>query len=302
MTTPNVAETAAVRMWERVVVAVYARTMVNTSTAAGDAGLAAIISGSSQALLAFDFDGVISPIVADPELAQPFPGTFDVLASLGGSVGAIAIITGRPVSFMISRNGFDTLATIPHFAIYGHYGLERWDTQSQTIATGPVDDGIAVVRKELVALLQQPGMPDGAWVEDKGSAVAVHTRRTADPAASLEMLSQPVRDIAGRHQLHVELGKMVLEVRTPGVHKGDVLREVVREMTIGSVLYAGDDLGDLSAFAVVDELRADGVPGVKVCSASIEAPEVAAAADLVVDGPAGIADLLRDIQRQIKQF
>ncbi len=282
-------------------VTVYARSMVNTSTAAGKAALAAIVNESAGALFAFDFDGVLSSIVDDPALAQPFPGTFDALASLGHSVGSIAIITGRPVSFMISRNGFDTLATIPDFAIYGHYGLERWDAQSRAMISRPVNEGIAVARKELAGLLQQPGMPEGAWIEDKGSAVAVHTRRTADPAAALKVLSQPVHDIAGRHHLHVEPGKLVLEVRPHGVHKGDVLREIVREKGIGSVLYAGDDLGDLSAFSVVDELRAEGVPGVKVCSASAEAPEVAAAADLVVDGPAGIGNLLRDIQRQIEQ-
>jgi trehalose 6-phosphate phosphatase len=283
------------------VAAVYARSMVNTTTAAGEAGLAAIINDSGRALLAFDFDGVLSPIVDDPGLAQPFPGIFDALASLGRSVGSIAIITGRPVSFMISRNGFDALATTRDLTIYGQYGLERWDAQSQAMTTRPVNGGIAVVREELAGLLQQPGMPDGAWIEDKGNAVAVHTRRTADPAAALEMISQPVRDIAGRHHLHVEPGRMVLELRPHGMHKGDVLREIVTGKGMGSVLYAGDDLGDLSAFAVVDELRADGVPGVKVCSASTEAPEVAAAADLVVDGPPGIGNLLGDIQRQIKQ-
>jgi trehalose 6-phosphate phosphatase len=281
------------------VVAVYALSMVNMRTVAGEAGLAALIQESGRALLAFDFDGVLSSIVDDPQLAQPFPGTFDALAILGRSVGSIAIITGRPVSFMISRDGFDILTKVQNFAVYGHYGLERWDAQSQATTSRPVNDSIVVVRKELAGLLQQPGMPSGAWIEDKGSAVAVHTRRTADPAAALEVIGQPVRDIAGRHHLHVEPGKMVLEVRPHGVHKGDVLREIVREKGIGSVLYAGDDLGDLSAFAVVDELRADGVPGLKVCSASTEAPEVAAAADLVVDGPAGIGNLLRDIQRQI---
>jgi trehalose 6-phosphate phosphatase len=281
--------------------AVYAHSMVNTSTVAGEAGLAAIISDSGRALLAFDFDGVLSPIVDDPALAEPFSGTFEALADLGQSVGSIAIITGRPVSFMISRNGFGAHATIPDFTVYGHYGLERWDGRSQTMTSGPVNGDIAVVRKELAGLLQQPGMPAGVWIEDKGSAVAVHTRRTADPAAALETLARPVRDIAGRHQLQVEPGKLVLEIRPHGVHKGDVLRDVVRDKGIGSVLYAGDDLGDLSAFRVIDELRAQGVPGVKVCSASSEAPEVVAAADLVVEGPAGIRKLLSELRRQIEE-
>jgi len=50
---------------------------------------------------------------------------------------------------------------------------------------------------------------------------------------------------------------------------------------------------DLAAFAAVRALRSDGVPGCAVASLSPESPQVAEAADLVVDGPAGVVDLLR---------
>jgi trehalose 6-phosphate phosphatase len=70
------------------------------------------------------------------------------------------------------------------------------------------------------------------------------------------------------------------------------LEEYVRESGAGAVLYAGDDLGDLAAFAAVEKLRSDGLPGVLVCSGSTEVTELAERADLVVDGPAGVVDLL----------
>jgi trehalose 6-phosphate phosphatase len=60
-------------------------------------------------------------------------------------------------------------------------------------------------------------------------------------------------------------------------------------------MYAGDDLGDLPAFAAVDKLRSDGVPGLLVCSGSTEVTELAERADLVVDGPAGVVRLLRGL-------
>ena len=47
----------------------------------------------------------------------------------------------------------------------------------------------------------------------------------------------------------------------------------------------------VAVFDAVAELRAAGVPGVTVCSSSDEVPEVAARADLVVDGPAGVVAL-----------
>jgi len=84
----------------------------------------------------------------------------------------------------------------------------------------------------------------------------------------------------------------VLELRPPGVDKGSALTGLVRERSAGSVLFCGDDLGDLPAFAAVRELRAQGVPGCVVASASAESPRVADAADLTVPGPDGIVALL----------
>ncbi len=75
--------------------------------------------------------------------------------------------------------------------------------------------------------------------------------------------------------------------------KGVALLEYVREIGAGAVMYAGDDLGDLSAFAAVDKLRSDGVPGLLVCSGSDEVTELAERADLVVDGPPGVVRLVR---------
>jgi trehalose 6-phosphate phosphatase len=271
---------------------------VNPVTPAGQAGLTALISDPRHARLAFDFDGVLAPIVADPDQAQPLPGIFSALADLGQRTGSVAIITGRPVAFVTGRTGFADLAAVRDFAIYGQYGLERW-RDGATQQSHSAENDIATVRAELADLVRQSGVAADSWIEDKGSALAVHTRRAADPAAALAALEEPVRALAARHHLHVEPGKLVLEIRPPGINKGDVLREIAALKGTGSLLYAGDDLGDLSAFAVVDEFRASGLPGVKVCSASAEAPQVAAAADLVVDGPAGIGDLLLDLTRQI---
>jgi trehalose 6-phosphate phosphatase len=77
--------------------------------------------------------------------------------------------------------------------------------------------------------------------------------------------------------------------------KGVALSEYVRELGAESVLYAGDDLGDLPAYAAVDELRSDGTPGLLVCSGSEEVTELSKKADVVVDGPQGVVRLLQAI-------
>ena len=45
-------------------------------------------------------------------------------------------------------------------------------------------------------------------------------------------------------------------------------------------------------FRAVATLRADGIPGLAVCSGSAEVTGLAEHADLMVDGPAGVVDLL----------
>jgi trehalose 6-phosphate phosphatase len=81
--------------------------------------------------------------------------------------------------------------------------------------------------------------------------------------------------------------------------KGVALLEYVREIDATSVLYAGDDLGDLPAFAAVDTLRSDGTPGLLVCSGSDEVTELRERADVVVDGPEGVVDLLRALTKRL---
>src|SRR5262249_46311458 len=131
-----------------------------------------------------------------------------------------------------------------------------------------------------------------AWVEDKGDAVAVHTRRCDDPQGTLERLRDPLAALADGVGLVLEPGRLVLELRPPGADKGTTLRAYAAEVAAGAVAYTGDDVGALPAFAAVEAMRADGVPGLTVASASAEVTEIARRADLVVDGPAGVADLI----------
>lgn len=130
-------------------------------------------------------------------------------------------------------------------------------------------------------------------LEDKGHALAVHTRQAADPAGALATLSPALRAVADELGLAAEPGRFVLELRPPGMDKGAALRRLVDESGAGAVLFAGDDLGDLAAFAAVEGLRARQIPGVTVCSRSAEATALADRADLVVDGPTGVVALLR---------
>jgi trehalose 6-phosphate phosphatase len=134
----------------------------------------------------------------------------------------------------------------------------------------------------------------GAHLEDKRYAVAVHLRRVADPNRWAAAIDAAAREVADRHGLEVVPGRLVWELR-PAVRgdKGDAVRKVVAESGARSVVVAGDDLGDLPAFAAVTELIAEGYDGLRVAVRSAEAPPaLLASADLVVDGPAGLLEFL----------
>jgi trehalose 6-phosphate phosphatase len=263
-------------------------------TAEGRAGLAAMRREPARALIATDFDGTLSPIVADPREARADPGAVAGLRGLAGVVGTLAVITGRPAEEAVGLGGFEG---VPGLIVLGHYGLERWEDGALTAPAAL--PGVEAARERLPGVLAGAGAPEGVWVEDKGSAVAVHTRRTADPEGALEVLREPLAGLAAETGLAVEPGRMVIELRPPGMDKGAALTALVAERKAGPVLFAGDDLGDLAAFAAVRALRGEGHPGVTVCSASGEVSELAAGADLVVDGPAGVAALLSWLARSL---
>ncbi|MFI5686722.1 trehalose-phosphatase [Streptomyces sp. NPDC051636] len=263
------------------------------ATQAGRDGLRALLERPRSAVIGLDFDGTLAPIVADPDQARAHPEAVPALAALAPKVAAVAVVTGRPAGVAVRYGGFAGVPGLEHLVVLGHYGAERWDAVTGTVSAPAPHPGVTAVRAELPGFLDRIGAWHGTWIEEKGRAVAVHTRRADDPQAAFEALREPLTDLATRHGLIVEPGRMVLELRPPGMDKGVALLEYVREAGAESVLYAGDDLGDLPAFAAVDKLRSDGVPGLLVCSGSTEVTELAERADLVVDGPQGVVGLLR---------
>jgi trehalose 6-phosphate phosphatase len=263
------------------------------SSAAGRTGLAALLERPGEALLGLDFDGTLAPIVPDPDAARAHPDVPPALARLAPRLGRVAVITGRPAEIAVD---YASLADVDRLVVLGHYGLERWE--GGRVIAPPDDPAITEARTRVPALLTELGVSD-AYVEDKGRAIAVHVRRTADPLAAFDLVAPRLRALAGELGLAVEPGRMVVELRPAGGDKGDALRSLVAEQPPSAVVFIGDDLGDLPAFAAVEVLRGDGLPGLLVCSGSTEVTEVAERADLVVDGPEGVAELLQSLADEL---
>jgi trehalose 6-phosphate phosphatase len=265
----------------------------------GERRYAALVRAASSAVVALDFDGTLSPIVDDPEAAHIHPEASDVLVDLADAVAAVAVVTGRPARQALALGGLDDVGNLigeggKELYLFGQYGNERWTSTQRRVISPPPPHGLATFLRELPRALRSVDAGD-AFVEDKGLAVAVHTRRLEDPEAAFERLLPKLRDLAEQHDLVVEPGRNVIEIRSHGMHKGLVVRTLVEELEAGAFLFAGDDLGDLEAFEAVGELAREGMPTLLVCSASTEESRLAALADVVVKGPEGVLDLLRQL-------
>ena len=115
------------------------------------------------------------------------------------------------------------------------------------------------------------------------------------PAEAYERLREPLFALAELNGLAAEPGRLVIELRREGMDKGKALLGLASELGATTLVFTGDDLGDLAAFDAVDAWRATGGAGLLVCSGSDEVEELAARADLVVDGPPGVLAFLRTL-------
>lgn len=246
----------------------------------------AIVDDPDGTLLALDFDGTLAHIVDDPETAFGHAHAVDALTRLGPKLGRIAIITGRPVHQVLELGGFLGRAGLESLVVCGQYGAERWDAADGMPPPSALVEPVRHAMSVLPGWLAQHGVHD-AGIELKGLAVAVHTRGLGQGVR--DSLIEPLTELAGGLGLVVELGREVIELRLAGWDKGRVLEELVSEFSSRHVVFAGDDLGDLPAFDAVDRMRSVGLGGLLVCSASQEQTALVERADLVLDGPDGVA-------------
>jgi len=145
--------------------------------------------------------------------------------------------------------------------------------------------------------------PIGVRREEKGAIAALHWRGASDEASAREGLVR-IADEASRRGLAVHWGRKVLELRPPvPFDKGRAIERLISEridlgQILTTVIYAGDDATDLDAFAAIERMLAAGVieRGVKVAVVSEESPPgLTESAEITVDGPEGMADLLESL-------
>ncbi len=192
--------------------------------------------GVSRALLAFDLDGTLAPLVPCREEAAIPPDTALHLQALARD-WPVAVITGRRVDDARERLGFR-----PRYLV-GNHGAERQGCPMPGSLSRQLDACRALLRQQAAGLREH-----GVELEDKGLSLALHYVCAAEPAQARAWLDvQSTRWGAGLRCMH---GHCVLNV-TPAAapHKGHALLSVMRHCGAERALVVGDDSNDEAAFA-----------------------------------------------------
>jgi trehalose 6-phosphate phosphatase len=214
-------------------------------------------------------DGTLAPIVARPELSAVPEETRAEVRRLVEGYALVACVSGRTGEDAARLVGVDGVVYVGVHGLELAPEAERWREALRPFAS-----------------------EDWPWLEDKGLTVAFHWREAPDDDAARQAL-RGVADRARAAGLEARWGRKVLELRPPvEADKGTAVRTLLGERRLRRALYAGDDTTDLDAFRGLDGLEV----AVRVAVASIEGPpELRDAADVVVDSPRELLELLRTL-------
>ena len=233
----------------------------------------------------FDFDGTLSPICDDPESVQPLPGVVDSLTTLADSLGVVAIVSGRPVSFL------ERIFPNPDLQLSGLYGLEH-----RSKGELRVDEAALEWSSTVAAVVERATVEFGiAAVEDKRYSITVHYRRESEEFA--DRVHVWAEEVAADTGLEARGAKQSVEIHPPIVRsKGDAVEEMLEGVQMAG--YFGDDLGDRPAFERLASLATNGSlsTSARVLVTGPETPsELHEHATDVVQGPKGAYDAIMDM-------
>ena len=187
-------------------------------------------------LLAFDFDGTLTPIVARPNDARLSSAVATRLATLATHL-PVAIVTGRSVDDVRGRLGF-----APSFIIGNHGAEDDSDIAESGQPSAAMVRQLQRIRDHAAALDAA-----GVTVEDKGQSIALHYRLARNRKQALQAIEDVLEE--RDDELHIFGGKLVVNVASRHApDKADAVQKLVRRSGASCAIFAGDDVNDEPVF------------------------------------------------------
>ena len=244
----------------------------------------------ARSAILLDVDGTLAPIVRHAEDAHVPEPTRGPLIAVAKRFGVVACVSGRRAA--TARR----IVSLGSIAYVGNHGSELLRPGAHDVELEPEVEAYGRrVRAFAAAAWTEELHRLRVRAEDKHVIAAYHWRGAPDEAAA-ESAVRDLAEAAEERGFATHWGRKVLEVRPPvPLDKGRGVRRLLAGVDLRCALYAGDDRTDVDAFDALRAEREDGRLETVLCVGvrSDETPEeLEAAADVLVDGPLGVRDLL----------
>ncbi len=193
-------------------------------------------------LVASDYDGVLSPIVSQPEDAVPNPASVAAIESAAALPDtSAAVVSGRALTDLSLRSGLPVDGPV---TLIGSHG-----TESSTGFITEITDGHRALLDRIITEFSSVAADyPGVRVEPKPISVALHVRN-ASPAAADAALNRARAGAASWDGVEATEGKAVIELAVIATSKGHALDALRARTGADVVLSLGDDVTDEKAFA-----------------------------------------------------
>jgi trehalose 6-phosphate phosphatase len=193
-------------------------------------------------LFAFDLDGTLVPIIANPD-AIGIPDAVRKEIAIMNQQAVVAVITGRSRSDALKH-----LALAPHYLIgnHGAEGLPGWEARE--------DDFNRTVNNWLTQLSVLIPVKDrkGIVIENKGRTLSIHYRHSSNIKAAHDMILSAISRLVP--QPRRICGKCIENLIPEGApDKGIALTLLMQHTDRPKAFFAGDDENDEDVFRLANK-------------------------------------------------
>ncbi|WP_417668192.1 trehalose-phosphatase [Roseibium sp.] len=201
--------------------------------------------------LFLDFDGTLAELAPRPEDVQVSEAIVAALSHLQTTLdGALAVVSGRPIEQI------DSFLAPLHLPAAGLHGLEH---RARAEAAIERDEPSPEIRALKGLLRNSSLLSQGAFMEDKGPAVAVHFRAVPELEGDVvRIMTEAVEALPALHLVH---GKMVVEAKPYTSDKGYAVRSFMQHAPFAGrrPVFIGDDVTDEDGMAAAQDLGGIGI-------------------------------------------
>jgi trehalose 6-phosphate phosphatase len=200
---------------------------------------------TQRSALLLDFDGTLVDITRTPDAVAV---SRELVAAITGVCerldGRVAIVSGRSLAQLEAL----WPGSLPNMVMAGSHGQEL---KVEGVVESPVHTDLFAT---LAVAAQSHFAGDaGIVIEEKTFGLGVHFRLAPMRRDAVQIW---VAAMADEHDLFVQQGDMVFELRPRGADKGDAVRAIMAldRFQDSRPLYIGDDLTDIPAFQAVQAM------------------------------------------------